>query len=211
MSEIPANENGGEVILGLLERIKDGDNAAYAEFWSKFASYAEGRAQRSLGRQHRRLRDPQDIVCSTMRSIYLAIRDGRLSTSSSDENVRMYLTKVIANKVRKHIERETTLKRGAGRVRGESAFRRSSDQASSDRPHSGIDAIPNSDGDFESGLLFYSEFRDSLDLELTEIFDLKLEGYEQKQIASRLGISESTVSRRSEILKRKLSRAMTED
>lgn len=178
-----------------LEQIRQGDEAAEQEAWDEYAERLLRFAKRKLASMPRRAVDEEDVVLSAMNSFIIGVRGGQLEPRDSNELWKLLAT-ITMRKATKYLRQHYAVKRGQGAVRGESVF---FDFVKPDDPSNGLSQVHDRDSlpEVSSTLLEMCEQKyAALTPELKEFAQLRLEGYEQKEIAERLGCSEITVRRR---------------
>jgi DNA-directed RNA polymerase specialized sigma24 family protein len=103
-----------ETTTRLLGRWRDGDEAAAAAIYDRFASRLGRLAARRIGQLLLRRTSPDDILQSTFRTFFRRARAGTIQIDCSGAAWRL-LTTITVNKVRKQVERHRAGKRDIAR------------------------------------------------------------------------------------------------
>lgn len=189
-------ESPENTVTEWIRQIRTGDSVAAERLWTEFSQRLLNLARRQLQDSPRRERDEEDIALSAFKSFYLRAREGKYSKLGDREDLWRLLVRITANKAMKQIERERRQKRGAGKVRGESAFFVPDDGNRA----AGIDAVAGPSPNPEFAAILVEEFQGLIkrlgDQTLREIAILKMEAYSNKEIAERIPCSLRTVERK---------------
>lgn len=181
-----------------LEDVKQRDEIAIAKLWDHYypalAKLAEKRLS-ALGVQQRAF-NGEDVAASALVSFFRAVQLNRFPALDSEVELFRLLRSMTLRKVCDRKRRSQALKAGGGKVRGESAF--GSSLPSESGP--GIDSM-QSETPSPEWIAMMAEECDGLlamlqDAELQTIAYLRLEGYSNLEIATKIGKSVSTVERR---------------
>lgn len=186
------DESGSE-----LSGLRRGDEAAAQEIWERYYSRLVNLARRNL-RGGRRESDEEDVVQSALNSFFQAAAGGRFPRLDDHDGLWKLLVTFTLRKVSKRHRRQSADKRGGGKTRGESVFRNESPGASQPR---GLDHFALSEEPTPEIAIEMTEVLDEMLAELPgddlrEIAIMKLEGFQNKEIARRLDVVEMTVSRK---------------
>jgi RNA polymerase sigma factor (sigma-70 family) len=187
---------GSDDVTQWILRLADGDGAAAQVIWERYFDKLVRLARRKLECVPRRVVDEEDVALSAMASFCRGAAAGRFPELTDRQDLWKLLVTITARKAVAQIRRHYAQKRGAGDVRGESAFLR------------------NGDSEAEAGIaeIFADEptqqFADSLsetcrmllarleDETLKAIALYRMEGYSNKEIGQKLGCVERTVERK---------------
>lgn len=185
-----------------LDDVKQRDEIAIAKLWDHYypalVKLAEKRLA-ALGVQQRAF-NGEDVAASALVSFFRAVQLNRFPALDSEVELFRLLRSRTLRKVYDRKRRSQTLKAGGGKVRGESAFGSRSPSESPSVPGPGIDAM-QSETPSPEWIAMMAEECDGLlamlqDAELQTIAYLRLEGYSNLEIATKIGKSVSTVERR---------------
>ncbi|MEZ6132595.1 MAG: ECF-type sigma factor [Planctomycetaceae bacterium] len=199
MASSPADQN--DSISLWLEGLKQGDEDAAAKLWDRCFHDLMRMAQRKFGNASRRVHDEEDAAVSVFASLCRGAAAGRFERLNTREDLWPLLIAITRQKVVDRIRSENRQKRGGGRVRGESVFLVKSKQPSEGGIHNvaGESISPELEVELNDCLQqMMAELGDGV---VRTIAQLRLEGYTNQEIASRLMISEAAVRRKSRLIK----------
>jgi DNA-directed RNA polymerase specialized sigma24 family protein len=198
----PADE-----LTELLERVREGDEAATTALWEKYFEQLVRMAAKRLPTNLRRSGDEEDIALSAFHSFIAGVRRDQFPDLSGPENMWGLLITLTARKVHAHLRHQTRQKRGGGNVRGESVFL---DQSGVQQA-GGLGGVSgNTDAaDVHAEL---AEACDALlqqlpDEQLRQIAVMRMDGYLVDEIAAGLALSKRAVERRLQLIRRIWSEA----
>src|SRR5262245_61016971 len=183
--------------------LKAGDPAAAQRLWERYfrklVRLARARFRDAPGRGA----DEEDVALSAFDSFCSGAADGRFPQLSDRDNLWPLLVVITARKVIDARNHEKRLKRGGGKVRGESAW---------------LDAVDSSDRDGGINLVIGDEPTPAFAAEVAErtrrllaalgsaelrrVAVWKLEGYSNAEIADKLGCVERTVERKLDMIRK---------
>ena len=194
MSKTPENQ----CIIQQLDEIKHNDEDAIAALWEQWypalTKYAEKRLA-ALGVRQRAF-NGEDVAASALVSFFRAVQRDRFPKLDSEDGLFRLLRSITLRKVIDRKRHSQTLKAGSGDVRGESAFGSNSDSVTAP----GIDGVQGNSASPEWIAMMDEEceglFAMLQDDGLQSIACLRLEGYTNTEIASKMGCSVATVERR---------------
>ena len=171
----------------------DAVHRLWEEYFHKLTAIARGR----LPEMRRRSFDEEDVALSALQSFCTGLEAGRFSRLNDAGNLWALLVLITHRKAAHRIRDETALKRGGGRVQGESVFGQSPD---------GIQGIITAEPDAEFAGLMLEEL-DHLqtvlsDDGLQQIALLRLQGFTNAEIARQLGCVERTIDRRLALIRK---------
>jgi DNA-directed RNA polymerase specialized sigma24 family protein len=176
--------------------LKAGDAAAARELWERFFERLVRLARRKLRAASRRVADEEDVVVSVLDSLCRGARRGSFPLLTDRNDLWQLLVVLTARKAANQAKRERRIKRGGGKVRGESAL----DRANLGDGEQGIDAVaattpgPATIGELKEE--FEKLLADLGDETLQRIAIRSMEGYTSQEIAAELGRSLSSVERK---------------
>jgi DNA-directed RNA polymerase specialized sigma24 family protein len=179
-----------------LADLKTGDEAAARELCDRYFDQLVRLARRKLRASSRRVADEEDVVVSVLDSLCRGARRGCFPLLIDRDDLWRLLVKLTARKSANQVKHEARLKRGAGKVRGESAF----DQANCAEGAPGIDGVLGKTPGPATLAELKEEFKRLLaalgDDTLQQIAIRSMEGYTNQEIATLLGRSLSSVDRK---------------
>jgi len=189
---------------------KAGDEAAAEELWRRYFPRLVGLCRKKLAQHPRRAQDEEDVALSAFESLWEGVQKGRFPQLSDRDDLWQLLVVIAARKAIDEIERGTRLKRGAGRVRGESGI--VCDRTATDEY--GIEQVIGNEPTPEFAALVTEEYNRLLeslgDKVLQTIANSKLEGYTNREIAESLGRSVRTIERKLRLIRKKWSHEDTD-
>ena len=199
--------SAGHSISQQLDEIKQSDEAAIAVLWNHYypalASFAEKRLA-ALGVQQR-VFNGDDVAASALASFFKAVQRERFPDLNSEEGLFRLLKRITIRKVIDRKRQSQTLKAGSGQLRGESAFGSNSNSVTA----FGIEGVQGDTPSPEWIAMMEEECQGLFamlgDVELQTIACLRLEGYNNAEIASQRGYSVATVERRLKIIRARWS------
>ena len=173
----------------LVSRLRDGDEAAAAQLYRRYAARLHGLADRQMSAGIRRTHEPDDIVQSAFRSLFRGVAAG--SYQAPEGNSLWSLLAIIAiHKVRRKASRDRSV--AANSFQGPHG-----DPGSSAQFEATV-----SEQQFESSL---SEAIEFLQPQEREIVELRVQGFTVEEISQRVGRSGRTVERTLQRIREKLS------
>jgi ECF sigma factor len=199
-----------DTVTAWLEILRADDSDAAVELWHRYVGQLIRLARSKLGEFPRRAADEEDVVVSAFDAFFRGVKDGRFSRLNDSDDHWQVLVMLTERKVTKLIRHERAAKRGAGRLRGESAL---------DGPHGS--SYPNGLGQVKANEPtpeFAAQFREQIavllncldDDLLRQIAVGKLEGYDNAALAKRLNLSLRAVERKLSLIRRKWKRESSE-
>ncbi len=179
-----------------LGRLADGDQSAAERLWQRYFERLVRLARRKLGDHNRRMADEEDVALSAFKSFFQANAAGRFPRLADRDDLWKLLVTITARKAVAQLRRDYSKKRGGGAVRGESIFAHND---WSDRDL-GVDGVMGQEPTPEFTALVTEECQQRLDSLVEEplrrIALLKLEGYDNHEVAAELKCSVRTVERK---------------
>jgi DNA-directed RNA polymerase specialized sigma24 family protein len=179
-----------------IGQLKDGDAEAAQQLWQRYYARLVGLARQKLGALPRRAADEEDVALSAFHSFCGGVDKGRFPRLDDRDDLWQVLVTLAgwkASNLRKH---EHALKRGGGRVRGDSAFLPDPAAATDAGIAQVVDGEPTPA--FAAVLAEECQCRlDQLrDETLRRVAVLKMEGHTNEEIAQQLGCVVRTVERK---------------
>ncbi|MGD0283964.1 MAG: ECF-type sigma factor [Dissulfurispiraceae bacterium] len=179
-----------------IRRLKAGDATAVQQLWDRYFDRLVRLSQKRLKSTPRRAADEEDIALSAFHSFCLRVHQKKFPQLNDRTDLWRLLVIITCRKASKEIEVNRRRKRGAGRVRGESAFL----NPESSTNKTGIGVIADREPTPEFAAQMVEEFQQLLDRlkddSLRKLALLKMEGYSNEEIAQRLQCGLRTVERR---------------
>lgn len=188
---------GNPDLTALIQALGDADEAAAQEIWERYYEKLVSLARHNMHALQNREADEEDVALSAMNSFFRGAASGRFPRLNDRHDLWKCLLTCTLRKVSKQRKRQSAAKRGGGQVRGESVFGANPDG----EPEFGfanfaVGKEPTAD--------FAAEVSDTLDEmlaelpqeDLREIALLKLEGFQNQEIAEKLGVVPKTIQRK---------------
>jgi DNA-directed RNA polymerase specialized sigma24 family protein len=179
--------NSGSVTHWIKQVRDGGDSAAEQELWDRYFIRLTALARRKLEDLPPSTRDDEDIALSALNSFFTRAKDGGFSQLQDRTDLWRLLAKIT---VRKSIDRRRNagaVKRGSGRVLGDGEFEEQIRDVALKEPAPAMLAACNEECQRLMG---------ALNEELRPVAQMKLEGYNNAEIAEVLGRVERTVERK---------------
>jgi DNA-directed RNA polymerase specialized sigma24 family protein len=195
-----------EEVTQWIVRLSHGDQRAAEVLWERYFAKLVHYARRKLGGLPRRAADEEDAALSAMHSFYRGMATRRFDVTDRDDLWKLLVT-ITARKACAQRRRHLAAKRGGGRVRGESVFRRA-DQGEDHEP--GIGGVLGQEPTPEFASMVAEDCRAMLnhlgDDTLRNVALYTLQGYNTEEIAGKLGCVRRSVERKLERIRDKWSR-----
>jgi RNA polymerase sigma factor (sigma-70 family) len=189
-----------------IGQLKAGDPAAAQALWQRYFERLVRLAQKKLRATPRRVADEEDVALSAINSFCLGAARGKFPQLVDRDDLWRLLVTITARKALRQAQHAQRQKRGQGKVRGESVFL----QADASEQQHGIDQVVGQEPTPAFAAELTEEFRrllDSLgDAMLRQVAVLKMQGYENEEIAKQLGWSVRMVERRLQLIRKKWQR-----
>ncbi|TWU00451.1 RNA polymerase sigma factor [Botrimarina colliarenosi] len=180
-------------VTRLLREAKLGDADAAADLCRRYYQQLVPLARKRLLSTQRRVADEEDVVNQTLLQLLQGIADERFHKLDNRGDLWQILLVLLARNATSQHRRWSRLKRGGGKVRGESAFARK------DEDSGGIGEFLSQPATQETVTEFIDAFQKAFQpfegSETAEVILLRLQGLTAKEIAARLGKSERTIQR----------------
>lgn len=187
-----------------LRDLSEGDDDAVRQLWDRYFVRLVEIARNRLRNVPRRVFDEEDVAVDAFDSVCRAIKDGRYPRLDNRDELWRLLFVVTMNKATSRIRQQAALRRGGGRVRGDSVFVGAGDEVAK----YAIDGEPTP----EVALIMIEQAHELLDKlgdqVLREVAQLKMQGYTDEEIAQQLGCVRRTVVRRLRIIRELWSEAI---
>jgi len=184
-----------------IERLKAGDDEAARALWERYFAQLVRLCERRLQDSPRRAADGEDVALSAFASFCRAARDGAFESLVHREDLWQLLAVIARRKAVDQLKHEGRQKRGAFRVRGESALA----VPAAGGTEGGLDQVPGKELSPTVAALVseaYEQLLGSLgDETLQTIARWKLEGCENREIADRVGLSLRSVERKLKVIR----------
>ena len=164
--------------------------------WDRYFQRMVAIARRKLPASVSRSVDGEDIALSALNSFFHAVKLGRYPDLRDRTELWPLLVRIVVCKAANSRDRELAQKRGAGRVRGDSALAASNAEGR----NFGFDRVEASEptpDDIVELRQLVQVMMESLESEmLRQIARLRLNGHSNREIAEHLNVSERTIERK---------------
>lgn len=205
--------SSGGSVTHWIQQLKAGDESALMKVHQRYWSYLVGVARKRLGdARARRVTDEEDVAQEAFLGFYRSLKDGRLIRLNNREDLLSLLVVITVRKALHQVQREQRVKRGRGRVRGDSVV---NPPQGSTLAAGGFDGLkgpwraPDEQAILDDA---YQRYLGDLPPALRGVAELLLAGYTHEQIAEMLACSRRTVERKLPlVLKRWEGLAVQED
>jgi RNA polymerase sigma factor (sigma-70 family) len=182
-----------------VQQLQAGQSAAATELWERYYDRLVGLARQKLRTSSKRVVDEDDVVIDVFDSLCRGVQAGRFPKLNDGDDLWQIMVMLTARKAvnqRKHHHR---LKRGGGRLRGESVFQTPEGQTA------GINEIVGKEPTPEFAEMVGEESRRLLEMlpddTLRTIAIAKLHGYENAEIAQQLNVQTRTIERKLHLIR----------
>jgi DNA-directed RNA polymerase specialized sigma24 family protein len=191
-----------ESVTGWVQLLRKGDQDAAQKLWERYFARLVRQARATLRGAPRRDADEEDLALSAFASFCRGLEQQRFPRLADRDDLWRMLVAITAHKACDLVTRRRRLKRGGGKVRGDSAFLlgRDSDEGG------GIDGVIGDEPTPAFSAQVAEECRLLLDAlgdgSLRQIVLWKLECFTHEEIADKLGCSLATVGRKVRMVRR---------
>ncbi len=189
---------GKNISNQLFVAFRQGDSEAANRLWSAYYPALENLCRQNIFSKMRRFENEEDIAVSAFGSVLAHMQEGDFPWIQEGRHFWGILRKVALRKVADRIQREKALKRGGGKVRGESAFGPNAGQGLAEAAIQ-HEATPQEHLELQQTIENVVEECDDPILE--EIIVLSMHGCNQQEIALALNCSKRTVQRKVRLLR----------
>ena len=177
-----------------LDLLQGGDAAAAQPLWERYFQRLVGLARRKLQGAARQVADEEDVALSAFDSFCRSARDGRFPQLGDRDDLWRLLVLVTARKA-SHLRRDQgRQKRGGGVQRAEG-----------DNEAAALEEVLGREPSPQFAAEVAEEYRRLLaglgDPDLEAVALWKMEGYENAEIAAKLGCAPRTVERRLQLIR----------
>ena len=184
-----------------IDRLKSGAGEAVQPLWERYFRHMVILARAKLRGAPLQAADEEDVALSAFDSFCRGAEQGRFPRLDDRESLWRLLVTITARKVVDQVERQCRQKRGGGRVRNEGDLAGPGSEAGA----GGLDQAVGREPTPEFAAMMADECRHLLavlgDETLRQIALLRMEGYSDGEIASRLDCGVRTVSRKLNLIR----------
>ena len=183
-----------------FDELKRGSPDAAEQLWNRLFGRLVDYARTRMSGIDRRVSDEEDIAIGVMAALCEAAERNRLPSIEGREDLWRMLLRWTRNDVFDQRRYQEAAKRGGGDVRGESAIRSGDTQITSSLDRFVSDAHP-ADVLHEMSEQFTELLQRLPDDVLRTIAIDRLHGYQNEEVAVRLGVSTRTVERKLRLIR----------
>ena len=193
-----------------IEQLKRGDEEATGRLWQRFYQRLVGLAVRKLGDCPRRVADEEDVVVVAFATFVRRAREGHFPSLRDRDDLWHLLAKITERKSVDLVRGQAREKRGGSKVRGESAlWAQEGSQIPGDLDQmAGLEPTPEFAAEAAENV---QRLLGGLSPELKRVALLKLEGYQNAEIAAQMTCSLPTVERKLSLIRRLWTRVLREE
>jgi DNA-directed RNA polymerase specialized sigma24 family protein len=185
-----------EPVTYWLRQLEFGDEEAARHLWQRYYRELVELARARLGTTPRRVTDEEDVALSVLRCLCEGAARGQFAELVNRGALWQLLAAITGRKVIDQQRCLNQLKRGGGRVRGDSVMHGNDD----DRSSVGFDQFGGEAPTPEVLAIAAEEFQRLMllldDDRLRQIAQCKLEGYTNEEIGQRLGLACRSIERK---------------
>jgi DNA-directed RNA polymerase specialized sigma24 family protein len=185
----------GESVTHWIHQLKGGHTDAAQKLWERYFARLVGLARKKLQGSRGRVEDEEDVALSAFASFCRGAAAGRFPQLADRDNLWPLLVRITACKAIDLVNRERRLKRGGGKVEGESAL-----PGAGDSNPPGLEQVvgdePTPDFAAQVGEQCQRLLDQLGDDELRSIEVWKMEGYTNEEIAHKLDRAVVGIERR---------------
>lgn len=200
-----------------IQSLREGDSKALPDLWKRYYTSLLREARRRLGTRSRArmIDDEEDVVSHVFNAFYTALKSGRYPDVTNRDSLWRLLLTIAINKVRDVQRRPRRQRRGAGRELGESALAGRTDFDSDQGIATVIGRDPTPDFALSVAESLQERFEQLGDPRLRTIATMKMQGFENREIADQLVCSTRSIERKLALIRKiwltgELTRARTD-
>ena len=197
------HENPEGSVTYYMNQLREGNRDGADELWRRFYSRLVRLAHNRVNSKYRRATSGEDVAAIAIAECFKSLEEGRFPELEGRKDLWNRLAQITERRAQNEVRRQTSQKRGGGKVHGESVFLKADEEIPQ-----GINGIagkePTPEFVDEFGITV-NEFLSSLSDQLRQIAILKMQGYTNREISKQVKVSIATVERKLAILREKLS------
>src|SRR5262245_2136626 len=189
-----------ESVTGWVQLLRQGDQQAAQKLWERYFARLVRQARATLQGAPRRDADEEDVALSAFASFCRGVEQQRFPRLADRDDLWRLLVAITAHKACDLVTSRRRLKRGGGKVRGDSAF-----LIGDGEEGGGIDVIIGDEPNPAFAAEVAEECRRLLDAladdALRQVALWKLEGFTNEEIAEKLGCSLAATGRKLRLIR----------
>jgi RNA polymerase sigma-70 factor (ECF subfamily) len=170
----------------LVERWRAGDDQAARQLFNEYADRLVALARRRLSQRLASRVDPEDVVQSVFRTFFVRVKEGRFRIEEQDDLCKL-LMRITVHKTLRQVEFHKAAKRDPGMERAQG-------EQGQEELLQALDGEPSP----EAAATFIDQmehFLNQLRPDEREILEMRIQGYTNEEIASKLGIYDRKIRR----------------
>ena len=195
--------NSEDSVTDWIASLKANESRGADHLYHRYVERLQRLVRRRLSAAARRVADEEDIAHIVLATAFDGIVRNRFHRVSDRDDLWQILLMLTDRKIADQLRRQGSLKRGAGHVRGESAFDRTSDAGTRVR---GIEHIVDRDPTPEFAAQFSEELEQRLrqleNEELQQVAMSKLRGESNEEIARQRNCTTRTIERKLALIRK---------
>jgi DNA-directed RNA polymerase specialized sigma24 family protein len=191
-----------EQLTTWIDQIRSGSDDAACELCQQYAQRLANLARKRLAGMPLRDRDEDDIAQSALASFFRRAGRGDFPELTGSDELEKLLCTITACKAYKERRRQLSLRRGAGQVRGESAFAQPELARIGGIDQAALDRSPDQDPEVDDLLLRMCEVLGDETLE--QVLLLRTAGYTVAEVALQMDIPSKRIEYKLQRIRRKL-------
>jgi RNA polymerase sigma factor (sigma-70 family) len=197
----------GHSVTELLQQLQAGESSVAQEIWERYLTRIIHLAQSRLARLPKRAFDEEDVAVPAFAAFLRGVAAGRFKKLNNREDLWQVLAMLCERRAIALVRHERAEKRGGGKTRGESVFGPANCSGSA---RQGLDQFAESEPAVadQFTLNVRSLLEGLSDELLRRIAMARLEGFTNKEIAERVGISLRGVERKLRLIRQKCEGAL---
>lgn len=191
-----------EGISHWINQLKEGDSAAAQKLWDNYFQQLVHLARIKLQGAPRRAADEEDVAISAFASFCRGAEHARFPQLADRTDLWKLLVVITARKAVDQVARECRLKRGGGKVCGESALANRAQAKRAPRHIAEVIGREPTPAFVAQLAEDYQQLLDVLDgAILRRVAVRKVEGHTNEEIAAELGLSLATIERKLQLIR----------
>jgi DNA-directed RNA polymerase specialized sigma24 family protein len=198
-----------EPITEWITQLKAGEEAGAERIWEFYFERLARLARKKLDAATRRVADEEDAALSALNSFCHGAAEGRFPRLADRDDLWKLLLTITERKAIGQAKHEHRQKRGGGKVRGDSLFIGPDDDndGALDKAFAAREPTPQFAAELaEQMQRLFSQLPKEV---LAQVATMKVEGFTNDEIASRLGCSERSVKRKLQLIRKIWSAELT--
>ncbi|MEY4176797.1 MAG: hypothetical protein RLY70_371 [Planctomycetota bacterium] len=203
MSDTDEHNTLSGTITRLIRLLPSKDHHSARRLFDFYSARLAALARKRLGEADRRVRDEEDIVGEVLAKLLLDGSQGQLPAINNRTDLLRMLYHRVNQRVKNHVRDMNRKKRGSGHVANEA------DLATQDgKPTGGLDSFPDPGPSPDAALIDFESLQQLNERivrclpedQLRQYATLWLQGITPAEIARRMGVSQSTVYRKMDLV-----------